>query len=127
MIVGLDVGITPDAELKEMGVPFFLDLMPDGEEKQAQLLTQSVQFYGRPFAMAPEAPKDRVDAVRKAFAATINDDAFVSDAKRANIQIQYADPQQILDYINIPFNAQRKIQERATIELRKAGWGGAAQ
>ena len=124
MVVGLDVGITPDIELKEMGVPFFLDLMAEGEEKQALLLTQSVQFYGRPFAMSPGTPEGRVDAVRKAFAATINDDAFLSDAKRANIQIQYADPRQILDYINMPFGAPKQIQDRALSELRKAGWGG---
>jgi tripartite-type tricarboxylate transporter receptor subunit TctC len=126
MIVGLDVGITQDAELKEMGVPFFLDLMAESQEKQVLQLIQSVQFYGRPFAISPGTPEDRVEAVRKAFAATIKDEAFLSDAKRANIQIQYANPQQILDYINMPFNAPKQIQDRALSELRKAGWGGAA-
>jgi tripartite-type tricarboxylate transporter receptor subunit TctC len=124
LIVGLDIGITPDAELKEMKVPFFLDLMPEGQEKDVLKAIQSVQFYGRPFAMTPDAPADRLRAMRKAFAAAMSDEALLSEAKRANFQIQYATPDQINEYINIPFAAPKQVQDRALAELRKAGWGG---
>jgi tripartite-type tricarboxylate transporter receptor subunit TctC len=124
MIVGLDVGITPDAELKEMKVPFFMNLIPDGQEKEVLKAILSVQFYGRPFAMSPDAPEDRLQAVRKAFAAALSDDALLGEAKRANFQIQYATPDQINAYINVPFAASKQVQDRALAELRKAGWGG---
>jgi hypothetical protein len=126
LVIGLDVGVTPDSELKAMGVPFALGLMTEGQEKQTLTLIMSVQLYGRPFAMPPGTPKDRVDAVRQAFAKTIKDEAFVRDTTKANIQIQYAAPGQILEYINAPFSAPQPIQNRALSELRKAGWGGGA-
>src|SRR5262249_6784471 len=120
MVVGLDVGITRDAELEEMKVPFFMDLMPEGQEKDVLKAIQSVQFYGRPLAMSPGAPEDRLDAVRKAFAAAMSDSALLSEAERANFQIQFATPEQINDYINIPFAVSKQVQDRGLAELRKA-------
>ena len=67
-----------------------------------------------------------MDAVRQAFAETMTDEAFVRDTTKANIQIQYASPQQIVESINVPFSAPQAIQNRALSELRKAGWGGGA-
>jgi tripartite-type tricarboxylate transporter receptor subunit TctC len=126
LVIGLDVGVTPDSELKAMGVPFVLGRMREGQEKQTLALIMSAQLYGRPFAMPPGTPKDRLDAVRRAFAETIKDGAFIRDTTKANIQIQYAAPRQILEYINVPFSAPQAIQNRALSELRKAGWGGGA-
>jgi tripartite-type tricarboxylate transporter receptor subunit TctC len=126
LVIGLDVGIIQDSELKAMGVPFALGLMTEGQEKQTLAIIMSVQLYGRPFAMPPGTPQDRVDAVRQAFAETIKDEAFVRDATKANIQIQYASPTQIVEAINAPFSAPQAIQNRALSELRKAGWGGGA-
>jgi hypothetical protein len=54
----------------------------------------------------------------------MSDDALLGEAKRANFQIQYATPEQINEYINVPFAASKQVQDRALAELRKAGWGG---
>jgi hypothetical protein len=126
LVIGLDVGVTQDSELKAMGVPFVLGLMTEGQEKQTLALIMSAQLYGRPFAMPPGTPKDRVEAVRQAFAETMTDEAFVRDTTKANIQIQYTAPRQIVAYIDVPFSAPQAIQNRALSELRKAGWGGGA-
>ena len=124
LTVVLDVGINQDPELKSLGVPFALDLIPDSEEKRVLQVILSTQLYGRPFAAPPGTPKERVDALRQAFAKTMEDPAFLQDAAKANVQIQYASPEQVTEYINVPFNAPKRIQERALIELKKAGWGG---
>ena len=126
LVVGLDVGITQDSELKAMRVPFALGLMAEGQEKQTLEVILSAQFYGRPFAAPPGTPKDQLGALREAFARTMRDDAFVRETTKANIQIQYTAPQQIVQYINVPFQAPQAIQQRALGELRKAGWGGGA-
>jgi tripartite-type tricarboxylate transporter receptor subunit TctC len=123
LIVGLDVGITQDPELKDMGVPFFLSLIPDGEPKATLELILSVQLYGRPFALAPGVPQDRLDSLRSAFLSTMSDEALLTDAARANMAIQYRAPQDVLHYVEAPFVAARAIRDRALAELRKAGWG----
>jgi tripartite-type tricarboxylate transporter receptor subunit TctC len=124
LVVGLDVGITRDSELKSLGVPFFLDLIPDGPDKQALQLIFSVQLYGRPFAMPPGTPDDRLGAIRKAFQETMTDDAFVADAMRSRVQIQPLSPEKVLSTIDLPFDAPERIRDRVIDALRKAGWGG---
>jgi hypothetical protein len=123
LVIGLDVGITRDPELKNLGVPFFLDLIPDGPDKQALQLIFSVQLYGRPFAMPPGTPGDRLGAIREAFQETMGDEAFVADAMRTRVQIQPLSPEKILSSIYLPFDAPRRIRDHAIDALRKAGWG----
>jgi tripartite-type tricarboxylate transporter receptor subunit TctC len=46
-----------------------------------------VAAIARPFVFSPRTPKDRVQLMRKAFTATMNDPAFLADAERANLDI----------------------------------------
>ncbi len=41
----------------------------------------------RPFVLPPATPKDRVQLLRKAFLATLNDQEFLADANKANLDI----------------------------------------
>jgi tripartite-type tricarboxylate transporter receptor subunit TctC len=43
--------------------------------------------YGRPFFVPPGVPADRVEALRRAFDATVKDPAFLSEAATAKIDI----------------------------------------
>jgi tripartite-type tricarboxylate transporter receptor subunit TctC len=122
-VVGLDVGVAPDAELARMGVPFLLSLMPDGIERRTLELLLSPQHYGRPFAMAPGTPRDRLEAARAAMERVVSDQSFLAEAERTHLQIQYLPAQQILRYVNVLFDAPPEIRDRAREELRKAGWG----
>ena len=47
----------------------------------------SRQAYGRTYFLPPGVPADRVEAVRRAFDATMKDPAFVADAKRMEIDV----------------------------------------
>ena len=53
----------------------------------------------------------------------MSDEAFLTDAARANMPTQYKSPQDVLHYVEAPFVAARAIQDRAHDELRMAGWG----
>lgn len=121
--VGLDVGSEPDRELKRAGVPFMLDLIPNGKAKDVLMLIMSVQQYGRPFAMPPGTPPDRLAAIRTAFDETMKDPGFREEAGRLNIQVQPITADQVIQYINVPFSASKDIRDRALSELSKAGWG----
>src|SRR5262249_8612415 len=98
-VVGLDVGITPDVELARMGVPFLLSLRSEGIEKRPLELLLSPQPYGRPFAIAPGTPHDRLEAVRVAMERTVSDQSFLAEAERTHLQIQYLPAQQLLRYV----------------------------
>ena len=52
--IGLDIANEPHPDLKKLGVPFVMDLMKEGPNKQALDLILSTQYYNRPFAAPPE-------------------------------------------------------------------------
>ncbi|TDI65170.1 MAG: hypothetical protein E2O90_08005 [Alphaproteobacteria bacterium] len=77
-------------ELTKMGVPLIFDvidkkhLMPGFTVKEADSLFRLMltsKAMGRPYALGPKVPKDRVKALRKAFMATVTDPAFIKDAR----------------------------------------------
>src|SRR4051812_1700416 len=69
----LDIGTDPHPELKVRGVPFVMDMLPDGTEKQALRLLLNPQNYGRPFAAPAGIPNDRLATLRAAFKETLQD------------------------------------------------------
>jgi hypothetical protein len=61
------------------------------------MLTQKVM--GRPYAVGPGVPPDRVEALRAAFHATVADGQFKSDAERSRSEILAVDGRDIQDMI----------------------------
>jgi tripartite-type tricarboxylate transporter receptor subunit TctC len=103
-------------------VPLILDYARNDREKQAMELILSAQVWGRPFVMPPEVPKERFEAVRKAFAQMLQDPDFLADAKKANIDIDpvsgeqmdeilrrvYATPPELVDVVRKAIAADEK-------------------
>jgi tripartite-type tricarboxylate transporter receptor subunit TctC len=77
-------GITPNPEIK---APFVLDLLKSPDDKQVVRTALSQLAMARPFTAPPNVPKDRVDALRAAFDATVKDPAFLADAKQQQLDI----------------------------------------
>jgi tripartite-type tricarboxylate transporter receptor subunit TctC len=124
LTVGIDIANEPHPDLQKRGVPFVMDMLPDGENKRVLRLVLSTQYYGRPFAAPPGVPQDRLAVLREGFAATMKDAKFLAEAKKMNIEIRYLSPEQIVGAIKAMYEEPKKIQERALNELRKAGWSG---
>ncbi|WP_429550902.1 Bug family tripartite tricarboxylate transporter substrate binding protein [Paraburkholderia sp. MM5477-R1] len=76
-------------------VPLLSDLASDAETKQVLTVIAASQALARPFAAPPGIPVDRADALRKAFADTMKDPAFLADAKGLSIEVRYVPPEQI--------------------------------
>ncbi len=77
-------------ELTKMGVPLIFDVidrkhvLPGFTVKEAKSLfglILTAKAMGRPYALGPKVPMDRVKAMRKAFMATVNDPGFIKDAR----------------------------------------------
>ncbi len=68
-------------------VPLALDKAPSEEMRQILRVHLAGQAFGRPFAAPPGIPADRKAALRAAFDATMKDPEFVSEAKKAGLEV----------------------------------------
>ena len=68
-------------------VPMVLDLAKTDADRAAIELLVARLEYGRPFFVPPDVPADRVQALRRAFDATMKDPEFLADAKKLKLEI----------------------------------------
>jgi tripartite-type tricarboxylate transporter receptor subunit TctC len=68
-------------------VPLILELAKSTADRQALELALARLEFGRPFFLPPNVPPERVEALRRAFDATLKDPAFLADADKSKIEI----------------------------------------
>jgi tripartite-type tricarboxylate transporter receptor subunit TctC len=68
-------------------VPLVLDMARNAADRAAIELIVARLEYGRPFFLPPGVPADRVQALRRAFDATMKDKEFLADAKKLKLEI----------------------------------------
>jgi tripartite-type tricarboxylate transporter receptor subunit TctC len=68
-------------------VPLILELAKTTADRQALELALARLEFGRPFFLPPNVPPERVEALRRAFDATLKDPAFLADADKSKIEI----------------------------------------
>jgi tripartite-type tricarboxylate transporter receptor subunit TctC len=78
-------GLKKNPELPE--VPLVLDLAKTPSDRQALELALARLEFGRPFFLPPNVPPERVEALRRAFDATMKDPAFLADADKSKIEV----------------------------------------
>ena len=72
-----------------------------------------LQKIGRPFAAPPQIPKDRAQALRDAFMATLGDPKFKADAARLQIDLTPMTGEQVADFVRQVYAAPPAIVARA--------------
>jgi tripartite-type tricarboxylate transporter receptor subunit TctC len=103
-------GLKPDAELK--GVPLVMDYAKTSEQKSALSLILSEQDFGWPYVMARGVPGDRVELMRKAFDETMNDPAFLAEAKKRRLDIRPARGVDQARLIAATFETPKKVIDK---------------
>ena len=68
-------------------VPLMHELAKTPEQRQVLSLISLPPALGRPFFTTPDVPADRVAALRRAFEATMKDEAFLNEAKQLNLEM----------------------------------------
>lgn len=68
-------------------VPLIMDLAKDNEQRQMFRLIFARQVMGRPFQSTPGLPRDRLEALQKAFMDTMKDPAFLAEADKLKFEI----------------------------------------
>ena len=99
-------------------VPLIVDLAKTDEQRQILELIFARQVMGRPFVAPPNIPRERADALRKAFMDTMNDKDFLADAEKAQLEITPVPGDQIEKLVKDIFAASPEIAKKASALLR---------
>jgi tripartite-type tricarboxylate transporter receptor subunit TctC len=82
----IQTGLHKDRDLPQ--VPLFLDLVKgDTAREPIALFMSRAVAIARPVAAPPGVPPDRVETLRRAFAATMRDPEFLTEAERLHLEI----------------------------------------
>jgi tripartite-type tricarboxylate transporter receptor subunit TctC len=107
----VQMGLTKLAELPD--VPSALDLIDDAQSRQVMELILIRQEAGRPFAAPPDAPAERVAALRQAFEETLADPDFITEAAKAQLEVEPMSGDAIAKMLAKAYDAPKGVVERA--------------
>jgi tripartite-type tricarboxylate transporter receptor subunit TctC len=109
----LQLSVKGHAELSAMGVPLATQFARTKEDRQAMELVLSQGVFGRPFVLPPGVPQQRTDALRQAFMAAMTDPALLSDAKKANLDLEALSGSDLQTLVAALYALPPSIVERA--------------
>ena len=81
----LQVGLEREPDLPD--VPTLIDLARNDTERAVFTFVSSDRPIGKSYVMPPEVPAERVEAMRQAFMATMQDADFLADAKAKETEV----------------------------------------
>jgi tripartite-type tricarboxylate transporter receptor subunit TctC len=99
-------------------VPLITDLAKTQEQRQILELIFARQVMGRPFVGPPNIPRDRAEALRKAFMDTMTDKDFLADAEKGQLEITPVPGDQIEKLVRDLFATSPEIAKKASALLR---------
>jgi len=114
----LQMSQAPNAELTAMGVPWVMDLAETAETRQILNLVFVRLAVGRPYIAPPNVPAERVEALRRAFDATMVDPEFLADANRARLEITPMTGEEAQALINQAYGTPQDIVDKTRAMLR---------
>ena len=96
----------------------FLSLAKTDAERAALELMMARLEYGRPFFLPPNVPAARVEALRRAFDATMKDPAYLAEADKLKIDVDPLTGEEVAALVDQVFRtpADTVARVRAAIE-----------
>jgi tripartite-type tricarboxylate transporter receptor subunit TctC len=107
----MQTGLEPNPKLE--GVPFGMDFAKNEDDKRVLRLIVGWTIMGRPFLAPPGIPDDRKAALRKAFAETMADPAFLADAAKSRLDINPIGSDKIDAFLADAYSTPKPLVERA--------------
>lgn len=95
------------------GVPSVTELVKNDDDRRTIELIVSGTELGRPLAFAGGVPADRVATVRKAFAETMKDAAFLKEAEKLQIDVDPVSGEHMQKVVADVLGAPKHIAKRA--------------
>jgi tripartite-type tricarboxylate transporter receptor subunit TctC len=105
IVMVVQAAIRPHPEFPNL--PWALNLAKTEEAKKLiQTLARVNGVTNRPYVLPPNTPKERVKMLRKAFMDTMKDPEFVADAKRARLDLDPLDGEEIENQVKTLFKLE---------------------
>jgi tripartite-type tricarboxylate transporter receptor subunit TctC len=96
-------------------VPLVSELAAGANDQAIFRLLTYRELLGRPYFAPPGVPSDRVETLRKAFADTMRDPAYLAAAKAANQDVDFTDPdgmqRVIADAYAMPADVVKRVSQ----------------
>ena len=109
----VQVGLNPQQELTEMGVPQIWQFINNENDRKVAELVVSQQVFQRSYVVPPGTPAEQVRILRRAFDATVKDPQFLADAAKMKLSITPLSGRQVQDLVAKLYATPRELVERA--------------
>jgi len=115
----LQVGLKKDPALPH--VPLLRELARSAEDQAILDFMSNAVAVGRPIATTPGTATERVEALRRAFDATLNDPLFIKEAQKENAEISPMTGAQLAQIIKALIEAPAEIKAgmKSAIQAKK--------
>ncbi len=105
-----------DPEVKDL--PLFTDIIK-GEDNLATYNTWATSYdFQRPLSLPPNTPKERLETLRKALAATLRDPEFLAEAKKTKLDIDPVAGEEIDGYVKQIYSMSPKVKQNLSFLVR---------
>jgi tripartite-type tricarboxylate transporter receptor subunit TctC len=108
-------GFKRHAELPD--VPTMLELAKSEPDRQAMTMLFARTEYGRPYFLPPDVPPERVNALRRAFDATMKDPAFLTEASKLQFEVDPLTGEQVQALVGQLASTPREVVTRVRAAL----------
>jgi len=109
----VQVGLDPNPELTQMGVPELWKFIDNAENRTITELVVSQQIFQRSYVAPPGTPGEQIATLRQAFDATMSDPQFLADAETARIAITPLSGAKVQEIVQKLYATPKAIVERA--------------
>jgi hypothetical protein len=113
----VQVGFDKEPDLPD--VPLLLDLVKGDEDRQIASLVTLPVAIGYNYWLAPDVPSDRLEILRRAFEATMQDPDLIADAKKQSLEVRPKTGAELEAMVRQAAGLPQPVLERATAVL---GW-----
>ena len=99
-------------------VPLVMDFAKSEDQQQIFKLIFARQVMGRPYLAPPGVPKERADALRKAFMDTMKDPEFLSDAEKSQLEINPVSGADVEQLVKDIYQTPKALADKAAEYIR---------
>jgi tripartite-type tricarboxylate transporter receptor subunit TctC len=96
-------------DLNKEGITNAMSFAKTPDQKTMLELFFAQEVFGRPYVVAPEVPKERVEALRKAFLETLADPELLVEAKRASLDVDPVSGEEVQKLVAKAYAAPKNL------------------
>jgi tripartite-type tricarboxylate transporter receptor subunit TctC len=114
----VQVGLESNEDLTKLGAPPIWKFIKSDEDRKVAELIVTQQVFGRPYFVPAGTPPERIRILRDAFDKTMQDPAFLEDAKKQRLDIEPLGGAKVQELIEKVYATPANIVERAKAAVK---------